>query len=204
MPMRLVQPLLLALRAEEAPIPEVSQDAGALHAVSPAGNKLWQFDLPVEFGDEPSEYHNSPAITEDNTIIFGWIDGTVYAVKDEQLIWKFTIEEPFYSSPSIGPDGTVYIGSSTGDLYAINPANGEPVWGKPFSSGGQMHTRPAIDANGDIYFGSYSHKFYALDKDRGVKWFFDTEYDIWSSAVIRGDGTVYFGADDGNFYALDT
>ena len=67
-----------------------------------------------------------------------------------------------------------------------------------------MHTRPAIDANGDIYFGSYSGMFYALDKDRGVKWFFDTEQDIWSSAVIRGDGTVYFGADDGKFYALDT
>ena len=182
----------------------VLEDAGALHAVSPAGKKLWQYELPVEFGDEPSEYHNSPAITEDNTVIFGWIDGTVYAVKDGQLIWKFTIEEPFYSSPSIGPDGTVYIGSSTGDLYAINPANGEPVWGKPFSSGGEMHTRPAIDANGDIYFGSYSGMFYALNPDRGVKWFFDTEQDIWSSAVIRGDGTVYFGGDDGKFYALDT
>jgi outer membrane protein assembly factor BamB len=67
-----------------------------------------------------------------------------------------------------------------------------------------MHTRPAIDANGDIYFGSYSGMFYALNPDRGVKWFFDTEYDIWSSAVIRGDGTVYFGADDGKFYALDS
>ena len=182
----------------------VLEDEGALHAVSPAGKKLWQFDLPVEFSDEPRQYHNSPAITEDNTVIFGWIDGTVYAVKDKELIWKFSIENSFYSSPSIGPDGTVYIGSSTGNLYAINPANGEPVWSKPFQAGGLIHTRPAIDANGDIYFGCYSHKFYALNKDQGVKWYFDTEQDIWSSAVIRGDGTVYFGADDGRFYALDT
>ncbi len=182
----------------------VLEDEGALHAVSPAGKKLWQFDLNVEFSDEPRQYHNSPAITEDNTAIFGWIDGTVYAVKDKELIWKFSIEDSFYSSPSIGPDGTVYIGSSTGNLYAINPANGEPVWSKPFQAGGLIHTRPAIDTNGDIYFGSYSHKFYALNKDQGVKWYFDTEQDIWSSAVIRGDGTVYFGADDGKFYALDT
>ena len=182
----------------------VLEDEGALHAVSPAGKKLWQFDLPVEFSDEPRQYHNSPAITEGNTVIFGWIDGTVYAVKDKELIWKFSIENSFYSSPSIGPDGTVYIGSSTGNLYAINPANGEPVWSKPFQAGGLIHTRPAIDANGDIYFGCYSHKFYALNKDQGVKWYFDTEQDIWSSAVIRGDGTVYFGADDGRFYALDT
>ena len=63
-------------------------------------------------------------------MIFGWIDGIVYAVKDNKLVWKFTIEDPFYSSPSIGPDGTVYIGSSTGDLYAINPANGEARLGQ--------------------------------------------------------------------------
>jgi outer membrane protein assembly factor BamB len=186
----------------------VLEDAGVLHAVSPIdGKKLWQYKLTGEYADasgEPEYYRNSPAITEDNTVIFGWFDGTVYAVKDENLVWEFPTEDPFYASPSIGPDGTVYIGSSAGDLYAINSADGKPVWSKPFSTGDAIITRPAIDTDGHIYFGSNSGKFYALYPNRGEKWHFPTEQEIWSSAVIRGDGTVYFGGDDGKFYALYT
>ncbi|MDB4713032.1 PQQ-binding-like beta-propeller repeat protein [bacterium] len=192
---------------------------GNLYAHQPNGVRKWaqSFDSPMRgsqaidgngiiyvLEDEGALHAVSLAITEDNTIIFGWIDGTVYAMKDKEFIWEFPIEDSFYSSPLIGPDGTVYIGSSIGNLYALNSANGETVWSKPLASGGLMHTRPAIDANGDIYFCTYSRKFYALNKDQELKWYFDTDQDIGSSAVIRGDGTVYFGADDGRFYALDT
>ena len=168
--------------------------------------KLWSFKLTGEDADAAGEYRefgNSPAITEDGTVIFGWFDRFVYAVKDGDLVWKFPTEGRILASPSIAPDGTIYIGDEDGHLYAINP-DGKAAWSKPFSTGKQIITRPAIDTEGNVYFGSFSGKFYAIDSNRVPIWTFDTELDIWSSAVIRADGTVYFGADDGYFYALDT
>ena len=184
----------------------VLEDEGAIHAVSDAGNKRWSYKPSGDDVDATGEYRefgNSPAIAEDNTVVFGWFDGNVYAVKDGDLVWKYSTDHPITSSPSIAPDGTIYIGNSEGDLHAITP-DGKAAWSKPFATGGAIITRPAIDAEGHIYFGSFSGKFYALYPNRAPKWQFDTGLDIWSSAVIRADGTVYFGADDGFFYALET
>ncbi len=194
----------------------VFEDAGILHAIESVssiggplvsyGKRVWQFIIPSEDRNAEGEYRehgNSPAIAEDDTVIFGWFDGNVYAVKDGDLVWKYSTDHPITSSPSIAPDGTIYIGDSEGDLHAITP-DGKAAWSKPFATGGAIITRPAIDAEGHIYFGSFSGKFYALYPNRAPKWQFDTGLDIWSSAVIRADGTVYFGADDGYFYALDT
>jgi outer membrane protein assembly factor BamB len=187
----------------------VLEDAGVLHAVADQGGKgkkLWSYKLTGEDVDatgEYVEYGNSPAITEDGTIIFGWFDGNVYAVKEGELVWEFPTEDRVVSSPSIAPDGTIYIGTDEGFMYAIKP-NGVAAWSKPFATGGKIMARPAIDTEGNIYFGSFAGQFYALDSDKTPKWQFDTDQEIWTSAVIRADGTVCFGADDGYFYALDT
>ena len=187
----------------------VLEDAGALHAVKneeSRGKKLWRYKLTGEDADaegEFREYGNSPAIAEDGTVIFGWFDRNVYAVKDGELIWKFPTEGRIVASPSIALDGTIYIGDDEGNLYAIKP-DGTAVWPEPFDTKAQIMTRPAIDSEGNIYFGSFSGEFYALAPNGDLRWSFDTDQDIWTSAVIRADGTVYFGADDGNFYALST
>ncbi len=187
----------------------VLEDAGALHAVSNQGSKgkiEWSYKLEgeeVNATDEEREYGNSPAIAEDGTIIFGWFDSNVYAVKEGELVWKFPTEGRVVASPSIAPDGTIYIGTEDGFMYAIKP-DGSAAWTNPFETGAKIMTRPAVDTEGNIYFGSFSGEFYALEPSRAPKWKFDTGQDIWTSAVIRADGTVYFGADDGYFYALDT
>ena len=54
-----------------------------------------------------------------------------------------------------------------------------------------------------IYFGSEDNNFYAIDaKDGSLKWTFNTNGGIQSSAVVYGD-IVFFGSTDGNFYGLD-
>ncbi len=187
----------------------VLEDTGALHAIEnrgSSGKKLWKYNLKGDEIDAEGEYRefgNSPAITKDGTIIFGWFDRNVYAVKNGNLVWNFPTEGRILASPSIALDGTIYIGDEEGNLYAIKP-DGTSAWPKPFSTGEQIITRPAIDSEGNIYFGSFSDKFYAIDSNRVPIWTFDTKQDIWSSAVIRADGTVYFGADNGYFYALST
>ena len=187
----------------------VLEDSGALHAIEnrgSTGKKLWRYKLKgddINAEGEYREFGNSPAITKDGTIIFGWFDRNVYAVKNGDLVWKFPTEGRILASPSIALDGTIYIGDEEGNLYAINP-DGTSAWAKPFSTGEQIITRPAIDSEGNVYFGSFSDKFYAIDSNRVPIWTFDTKQDIWSSAVIRADGTVYFGADNGYFYALNT
>ena len=187
----------------------VLEDTGALHAIEnrgSTGKKLWRYKLKGDEIDAEGEYRefgNSPAITKDGTIIFGWFDRNVYAVKNGNLVWNFPTEGRILASPSIALDGTIYIGDEEGNLYAIKP-DGTSAWPKPFSTGEQIITRPAIDSEGNIYFGSFSDKFYAIDSNRVPIWTFDTKQDIWSSAVIRADGTVYFGADNGYFYALST
>ncbi|MDC0316698.1 PQQ-binding-like beta-propeller repeat protein, partial [Verrucomicrobia bacterium] len=187
----------------------VLEDAGALHAVKneeSRGKKLWRYKLTggdVDAEGEYREFGNSPAIAEDGTVIFGWFDRNVYAVKDGKLVWKFPTEGRIVASPSIALDGTIYIGDDEGNLYAIK-ADGTAVWPEPFDTKAQIMTRPAIDSEGNIYFGSFSGEFYALAPNGDLRWSFDTDQDIWTSAVIRADGTVYFGADDGYFYALNT
>lgn len=45
---------------------------------------------------------------------------SVYAERNDRVIWKFNIGREINSSPAIGSDGTIYIGSFDGKLYAIN------------------------------------------------------------------------------------
>ena len=61
---------------------------------------------------------------------------------------------------------------------------------------------PAIAVDGTVYLGTFYGKFLAVSPAGEIKWVFDVNCEIKSSAAIADDGTVYFGSRNRNFYAL--
>lgn len=103
------------------------------------------------------------------------------------------------TSPAIAEDGTVYIGHSD-KMLAINP-EGTLKWTFLASA---IYSSAAISGD-TIYFGDMSGMFYALNRnDASVRWSYQTQAPILSSAVIDGDKTSYFKSGDANVYALSS
>jgi outer membrane protein assembly factor BamB len=61
---------------------------------------------------------------------------------------------------------------------------------------------PAIADDGTIYLGTFYGTFLAVSPAGQIKWSFDINCEIQSSAAIADDGTVYFGSRNRKFYAL--
>ncbi|MBD3162200.1 MAG: PQQ-binding-like beta-propeller repeat protein [Candidatus Eisenbacteria bacterium] len=87
------------------------------------------FDFPTG-----GQVRSSPAVTAGDdsvdVVICGSDDGTLYAVRDGDLLWSATIGAPIRSSPAIGLGGFVYVGATDGILYAfgeLDPAAVDPL-----------------------------------------------------------------------------
>lgn len=189
------------------------------YAFNPAGEIKWNhFTGWCVFG--------SPALTKDNTIIFGSKDHNLYAMKDNgddyTILWEHPFGE-FYdghlvdASPAIGEDGTIYVGvdpygASMGmtqvvivgnSFYAVNP-DGTRKWQFPTNDG--VETSPGIGPDGTIYFGSYDSTIYAVT-DGGtegiLKWSYKTGGVVDASPAIGADGTMYIGSRDSTLYAFN-
>ena len=110
----------------------------------------------------------------------GDLDGRVFAFDLEtgDLIWQMQPEVTLPPSE-----------------YATNK---EPRQHKAFS----FTASPAFN-DGRIFIGDTDGIFYCLDESGELKWFYQTETDISSSANFY-DGGVLIGSQDANLYLLDT
>jgi outer membrane protein assembly factor BamB len=86
-----------------------------LMALSPAGQKLWDYDLERANADS----YSSPSIGADGLIYFGAETGMIYVLNpDGTLNWKHQLRYGInWSSPAIANDGTVYLGTIGGENY---------------------------------------------------------------------------------------
>ncbi len=88
--------------------------------------------------------------------------------------------------------------------YDTSNNKGGLLWkyhiGRP-ASGGIVKTSPVVDGNGNIYVG-VGKTMYSVSSDGNLRWKFEVQGDIESSAAVGTDGNIYFGAKDGNFYSL--
>jgi outer membrane protein assembly factor BamB len=168
--------------------------AGWLVALTPDGNRKWQFKAGREI-------KSSPAVAADGTIYFGSRDRKFYALTPAgKLKWTFATGAWVDSSPAIAADGMVCFGSWDTNFYALNP-DGKLKW--TYATGDIVDSSPAIAADGTIYFGSHDRNVYALTPDGRLKWKFATGAQITASPTLVADGAIYINSTDGNCYALN-
>ena len=128
----------------------------------------------------------STPINYKNMIIFGALDGHVYALNATtgSIVWKFLTGERICCPPSIR-NNTIYIGSYDKYMYAINADDGALVW--RFLTGDLISCPPTICDN-RLYFTSADGYFYCLYLNGKEQWKF------WI-----GDGPVQVSAVSDDF-----
>ena len=159
--------------------------AGWLVALTPDGNRKWQFKAGREI-------KSSPAVAADGTIYFGSRDRKFYALTPAgKLKWTFATGAWVDSSPAIAADGTIYFGSHDRNVYALTP-DGRLKW--KFATGAQITASPTLAADGAIYINSTDGNCYALNPDGTERWRRHTGGSSSSSPVLDENGNLFFAA----------
>jgi glucose dehydrogenase len=175
---------------------------GKLAAIDMSSGNRKGDDVTLE---SSSAIYGNPAVAGDLVYVGGY-NGKIYAISSSTHLStsKYLDEnkpQPIVGGPVVAGD-RVYIGCSDGKVYALDAASLEPVWGKPFETGGKIWSTPAIDGD-TLYIGSFDKKLYALNINDGTeKWAFETEGAIVSTPLVYNN-TVYIGSFDRYFYAVD-
>lgn len=172
----------------------------ALIAVSPDGQKLWEYDAAT-----PADWTAPPVVGPDGAVYAAtgnakYGEGVLDAVAaGGKRRWSADVGA-VTAPPVFGPDGTVYAGSADGVLHALRPEDGSEKWS---SSPGYLGAAyMAVGTDGTIYVGNDGDTFVAVKPNGSVKWTFKAGGKVNTAPVIGADGTIYVGADDHKLYAL--
>lgn len=157
------------------------------------GSKSWTFKTEELL-------HSSPAL-DDNILVVGSDDGTVYALNAEtgKLVWKYKTGACIYATPVI-KNGVVFIGSFDTYLYALDLYKGKLHW--KFKTDGRIYHGGAI-FDDHLIFGSNDYNVYCLNAETGkLNWKFAAQSIISTSPAISNK-KVFIGSNDHHYYCLD-
>ena len=141
----------------------VSANAKLYARDAKTGTKLWQHDLPKEFGGSIPDlgYSNSPLVAGDLLLVAGCggQDQAILAFtrKDGRLIWSSYNDHPGYSSPILISVQSVqqavfFMGSS---IVAVSPVDGKVLWNYSWRSSDYENTAtPVFIPNDKLFFSS--------------------------------------------------
>ncbi|MBN2168599.1 MAG: PQQ-binding-like beta-propeller repeat protein [Actinobacteria bacterium] len=151
-------------------------DQGKLYAVTPDGQKKWEYFRP----DGKFTIH-SPTIGADGTLYVGTSCYRVIALDPNgSVIWEFFTNEgqgvcPSVYSPPIGKDGLLYAATTSGKIFCITP-EGTELWRfaaenpwMPDMSRSNNFTPPAIGGNGVIFSTLAQGRIYAFGAPGAAK-----------------------------------
>jgi outer membrane protein assembly factor BamB len=185
------------------------------------GHTAWSFTtgaaVPLAWGYESGEIYTSSPAVDANVVVFGALDGHVYALdaRTGRERWRFRTGGRVYASPAIA-GGTVYAADQTGAVYALDLTSGRVRW--RFSTEGTrlasrdwgfdrttVQSSPAV-AGGAVYVGARDGFLYAIDRRTGAeRWRHDHKVSWVNSSPAVSAGLVYAGTSDGQFVqAVDT
>ncbi|MFZ9596359.1 MAG: PQQ-binding-like beta-propeller repeat protein [Bdellovibrionia bacterium] len=160
------------------------------------------------------EIKSSPAIHEQNQLLFGTSNGTLYSLKVEQdpktgafglkKNWAYSVGQEIYSSPALH-SGHIVFGSINGNLYALN-SQGELLW--TFHAYSRILSSPLITEDGVVLFGAKNGKLYALDLQTGERiWSYQTteaqqKTNLDASVSVDSEGIIHVGSYQGTLYSI--
>lgn len=186
----------------------VPADTGAIHAVTPAGERLWT----AQTGATSLGIHGTPTIAHGVAYVGGY-DGDLYAfdVKTGDLVWR-TSRWAFDGATAIGSspaywEGILYVAVEylappSGTMWAVDAETGQPLW-KDDRLWGMPHPSTAIDpVHERMVTGSndgvvYCWEFPSLE----FAWSFETDWHV-KGTIPTWDGSAFVGSWDGTFHRL--
>ena len=156
----------------------------------------------------------SSPLFEDGTIYISTITGRIFAINliQRRIKWRLEVGSPLVSSPLVDNGilvaatydswikDTRYRGKNS--VFGVNTQDGKQLW--CYEIPGNIFSSPCLVDKKTIVVGSTESDIYALDMYSGVlRWVFETEGEVWSSASYNGK-EIFIGSDDGFIYSLDT
>lgn len=175
------------------------------------GKEFWRFHR------ENSSTISMPAQGPDNTVCFGTMDGSIYALDGDtgETKWSkssFFGSGQFSNSPAFSKDGkTVYFGGADGNLTAFDTNSGRVKWRTKL--GDFITTIPTPDGNGKLYAGTIDGNFCKVNEKNGkIEKTFTAgkaparntgDNMISSEPLIDENGTAFFGCRDKTLYAVN-
>ena len=177
-----------------------------IHALTPEGQKVWEFDT---LNNRPKELFSvSTNYWWEGNVTLG-PDGDLYAGSDDfffyrvspggKLRWAFRAGFFIWAAAAFA-DGVVYVPSFDMKLYALDTLTGRLRWKTDLKNA--LVSSPAVGPDGTIYQGSMDGSLHALSPDGKLKWTFKTRGHVYASAAVAPDNTVYITSADGSLYAL--
>jgi PKD repeat protein len=193
----------------------VTSNAMKLHAVSPAGNIKWSFDLTQE-GTSAGKQTSSPIVGTDGVVYIGAgynhsaeipAKAGYFAVNpaDGSKKWWFAFPDVgsrvYYTPPAIAIDGNIIIANrgTNGRIRKLNKETGAPVWvAQPHGGGPNGVT--VISKEGTVYSVASSVRGIARISDEGTNLGGLSDNAYYMSGVhcaIDADGTLYAASESG-------
>jgi outer membrane protein assembly factor BamB len=137
----------------------VASNAMKLHAYSPLGDHLWEFDMATDAGSG-NDQGSSPVVGADGTVYIGVYPKTgdicMFAINpDGTKKWTYSHNSGVridYTTPAITNDGNIIIGTrgTNGRVHKVNKETGALIWRIEPQSGG-VSGNIVIDKTGIIY-----------------------------------------------------
>lgn len=156
---------------------------------------------------------NQPCIRSNDNEVYvipGFISSRMYSFwankamfNETQTAWVRDINGFFSTGPVIGENGTIYAGVGS-NLVAFSRAGGVEQWSftTPIAPAGyptiqSITSEPVISNNGTIYFsascaGDSKGALFAVHPDGYPKWFFPTEFTLYTSPLLAKNETIFF------------
>ena len=167
--------------------------------VANSGAEIWSFDTDQQ-GSLSNGFTNSPSILNDEIVVFGWIDGYVYAVNRQSgdLVWKTDLGSQIFTPVSVH-EGKIY--THTWDTYYWVLDSSGQILKKNGISQGLCRQQPSVDEDGTSYLGCDDKYVYAFWSHGEIKWTFKSE-NIVSGGIVVGDNFIAFIDQMGVLYFL--
>jgi len=128
------------------------------------------------------------AAVADGLVVFGSMDGCVYAVgaEDGKLAWKTDLKARGITNAPLVYEGRIYIGTRGGLFACLNATDGSVIWKKSFES--PIFQSPAA-GDGKVFFSPEDMYMRCLDAATGkLLWRAERRMTI---ATLRGTHPVY-------------
>ncbi len=156
---------------------------------------LWSLSTGVRTKSSP--------VVSDGTIFFGNDKGTLFAIAEGRIKWKYEDGNLFEAAPLIFGN-KIIIGSNEGVLKAIDKVTGKLIWS--YKTDNQISGSANVWVSGSkagIVVGSYDYYLHCVDPRTGKQlWKVETDNYVNGTPAIQ-DGKIIFGGCDGIVRVVD-
>jgi serine/threonine protein kinase len=162
----------------------------AVVLIRPDGSPGWTLPIAMAPGASP--------IAENGTVFLGSTDGNVYAIRNEQVVWKQSLGRPVKHTVSVDRDIVLVAAGSV--VHALGASDGSKRWARDVDD--EIAATPTTNGQASIYVTSATGVLRSYSRTGNYQWPYQAAAPILTSASLSPKGSVLFGCADRNLYAV--